>query len=64
MTAHPSGRKLGVRVIPAPDRLKSQKIKILGISGSARQKAGISNSERILLQALEMAKEFQQLLIS
>ena len=58
MTAHPSGRKLGVRVIPAPDRLKSQKIKILGISGSARQKAGISNSERILLQALGMAKEF------
>jgi multimeric flavodoxin WrbA len=58
MTAHPGGRKLGVHVIPAPDELKAQGIKVLGISGSARQKAGMSNSERILLQALDMAKKF------
>jgi multimeric flavodoxin WrbA len=58
MTAHPGGRKLGVHVIPAPDELKAQEIKVLGISGSARQKAGMSNSERILLQALDMAKKF------
>lgn len=58
MTAHPSGRKLGVHLIPAPDELRAQGIKVLGISGSPRQKAGMSKSEKILIQALDLAKEF------
>ena len=44
-------------MIPAPDEVKAQGIKVLGISGSARQKAGMSKSEQILLQALDMVKE-------
>lgn len=58
MTAHPSGRKLGVHLIPRPELEKSEGIKVLGISGSARQESGMSKSERILLKALDMAKKY------
>jgi multimeric flavodoxin WrbA len=58
MTAHPSGRKLGVHKIHSPDEKKCEGIKVLGISGSSRQEAGMSKSEKILLQALDMAKKF------
>lgn len=58
MTAHPSGRKLEVHKINPPDEKKCEGIKVLGISGSSRQKAGISKSEKILLQALDMTKKY------
>jgi hypothetical protein len=58
MTAHPSGRKLGVHLIPPPDLKKCKGIKVLGISGSSRQKEGMSKSENILLKVLDIAKSY------
>ncbi len=58
MTAHPSGRKLGTHLISPPDPKKSKGIKVLGISGSSRQRAGISKSEKILLNALDIAESY------
>lgn len=58
MTAHPSGRKLGIHLIPPPDLKKCEGTKVLGISGSSRQRAGMSKSEKILLKALDMAKSY------
>jgi multimeric flavodoxin WrbA len=47
------GRKFGVNIIPPPGKEKAKDIKVLGISGSSRQGAGMSKSERLLLKALE-----------
>ncbi len=47
------GRKFGVNIIPPIEKEKARNIKVLGISGSSRQEAGMSKSERLLLQALE-----------
>ncbi len=47
------GRKFGVNIIPPPEKEKAKDIKVLGISGSSRQEAGMSKSERLLLHALE-----------
>lgn len=58
MTAHPSGRKLGIHLILPPDLKKCKGLKVLGISGSSRQRAGMSKSEKILLNALELAKTY------
>jgi multimeric flavodoxin WrbA len=58
MTAHPSGRKLGVHLIQPPEPTKCEGIKVLGISGSSRQRAGISKSEKVLIKALDIAKSF------
>ena len=46
------GRKFGVGDISLPEREKTEGIKVLGISGSSRQVAGMSKSERLLLRAL------------
>ena len=45
-------------MISPPDPKKSKGIKVLGISGSSRQRAGISKSEKILLNALDIAESY------
>ncbi|MDO9323890.1 MAG: flavodoxin family protein [Methanoregula sp.] len=52
------GRKFGVNIIPVPDRMLCQQIRVLGLSGSSRQQSGMSKSERLLLRALEMYKGY------
>lgn len=47
------GRKFGVTIIPVPDMAACINIRVLGISGSSRQDAGMSKSERLLERALE-----------
>jgi len=51
------GRKFGVGDIPFPDSETIRGIKVLGISGSSRQKPAMSKSERLLLRALDRYKE-------
>jgi multimeric flavodoxin WrbA len=51
------GRKFGLNIIPVPDRNSCREIKVLGLSGSSRQQAGMSKSERLLLRALELYKD-------
>jgi multimeric flavodoxin WrbA len=52
------GRKFGIGVIEplSPDKAKG--IKILGISGSSRQQAGMSKSERLLQKAMEQYESY------
>lgn len=50
------GRKLGTRKIPPLKKEKAKGIKVLGISGSSRQQPGMSKSERLLVSALDHAK--------
>jgi len=47
------GRKFGVSTIPVPDKETCRGIQVLGLSGSSRQEAGMSKSERLLLRALD-----------
>lgn len=47
------GRKFGVGVIEPLPPEKAKGIKVLGISGSSRQQAGMSKSERLLQKALD-----------
>ena len=47
------GRKFGVGIIEPLSPEKAKGINILGISGSSRQQAGMSKSERLLQRALE-----------
>ncbi len=56
MTAHPGGRKLGVHTILPPKKDWCKGIKVLGLSGSVRQKPEMSKSERLLNRSLDMAK--------
>lgn len=56
MTAHPGGRKLGTHISSAPKKKEVKGVKVLGISGSSRQKPGMSKSEKLLLRALKIAK--------
>ncbi len=51
------GRKIGQPKIPPPEKERTKGIKVLGISGSSRQKPGISKSEKLLISALERARE-------
>lgn len=46
------GRKFGVGIIEPLTPEKARGIKVLGISGSSRQQAGMSKSERLLQKAL------------
>jgi len=50
------GRKIGVGTIlpPLPENTKG--IRVAGISGSSREQAGLSKSERLLLTALDQCK--------
>lgn len=48
------GRRFGVGDISLPEPEKTKGIQVLGISGSSRQDAGMSKSERLLKQALEL----------
>jgi len=52
------GRKFGVTVIPPLDIEKRKGISVLGLSGSSRQQPGMSKSERLLLRALDIYKDF------
>lgn len=52
------GRKFGVTIIPPLDPEKRKGITVLGLSGSSRQQAGMSKSERLLLRALEVYKDY------
>jgi multimeric flavodoxin WrbA len=52
------GRKFGVTVIPPLDIEKRKGIRVLGLSGSSRQQPGMSKSERLLLRALDVYKEY------
>ncbi|HOP67895.1 MAG TPA: NAD(P)H-dependent oxidoreductase [Methanoregulaceae archaeon] len=47
------GRKFGIGTIEPLPPEKAKGIKVLGISGSSRQQAGMSKSERLLQRALE-----------
>lgn len=47
------GRKFGVGLIAPPEREKAKGLKVLGISGSSRQEAGMSKSEQLLQKALD-----------
>ncbi|WP_292369854.1 flavodoxin family protein [Methanoregula sp. UBA64] len=51
------GRKIGVGTIlpPQPENVKG--IRVVGISGSSREQAGLSKSERLLLSALDRCKD-------
>jgi len=51
------GRKIGVGTIlpPQPENVKG--IRVVGISGSSREQAGLSKSERLLLTALDRCKD-------
>jgi multimeric flavodoxin WrbA len=51
------GRRLGVDKIDPPPREQVQGIKVLGISGSSRQRPERSKSERLLVQALKLAED-------
>jgi multimeric flavodoxin WrbA len=57
MPAPVVGRRLGTGDIPLPPREETVGLKVLGISGSSRQKAGMSKSERLLEQSLEAFRE-------
>jgi len=46
------GRKFGVGIVEPLTSEKARGIKVLGISGSSRQQAGMSKSERLLQRAL------------
>lgn len=50
------GRKIGVGTIlpPQPENVKG--IRVVGISGSSREQAGLSKSERLLITALDRCK--------
>jgi multimeric flavodoxin WrbA len=50
------GRKIGMPKIPPPKKEHTKGIKVLGISGSSRQKLDLSKSERLLISALDLAK--------
>ena len=47
------GRKFGVGIVEPLPPDKARGIKILGLSGSSRQQAGMSKSERLLKKALD-----------
>jgi Multimeric flavodoxin WrbA len=51
------GRKIGVGTIlpPQPENVKGTRV--VGISGSSREQAGLSKSERLLLAALDRCKD-------
>jgi multimeric flavodoxin WrbA len=51
------GRKIGVGTIlpPQPENVKG--IRVVGISGSSREQAGLSKSERLLMSALDRCKD-------
>jgi len=51
------GRRLGLHKVTPIDKKKAEGIKVLGISGSSRQQPGMSKSEKLLLAALDHAKE-------
>jgi hypothetical protein len=51
------GRRFGVGDITPPDREKIKGTKVAGISGSSRQQAGMSKSERLLMKALARYEE-------
>lgn len=50
------GRKLGTGKVPRLEKEKAKRIKVLGISGSSRQQPEMSKSERLLVSALDLAK--------
>jgi multimeric flavodoxin WrbA len=50
------GRKLGTGKIPPLEKEKAKGIKVLGVSGSSRQQPEMSKSERLLVYALDLAK--------
>jgi len=52
------GRKFGVGIIEPLTPEKARGIKVLGISGSSRQQAGMSKSERLLQRALEQYQSY------
>ncbi|MDD1689120.1 MAG: flavodoxin family protein [Methanoregula sp.] len=52
------GRKLGVNIIPVPDKDTCRKVRVLGISGSSRQQPGMSKSEALLDSALKKYREY------
>lgn len=52
------GRKFGVGIIEPLPPGKAQGIKVLGISGSSRQHAGMSKSERLLQKALDRYESY------
>ncbi len=52
------GRKLGVNIVPVPDRAACREIRVLGISGSSRQQPAMSKSERLLTAALEQCSTY------
>ena len=51
------GRKFGINTIPPVDPAAVRGIKVLGLSGSSRQEAGMSKSERLLIRALGSCKD-------
>jgi multimeric flavodoxin WrbA len=52
------GRKFGVGIIEPLTPEKARGIKVLGISGSSRQQAGMSKSERLLQRGLEQYQSY------
>lgn len=51
------GRKIGIPKIPIPEKEGAKGLRVLGISGSSRQKPGMSKSEKLLISALDKAKK-------
>ena len=47
-----------MNVVPEPDKNTCSSVRVLGISGSSRQAAGMSKSERLLERALEKFRGF------
>ena len=52
------GRKFGATIVPPPDPRLTKGIRVLGISGSSRQKPEMSKSERLLTRALDRFREY------
>jgi len=52
------GRKFGINIVPVPDRETCRQVRVLGISGSSRQKPAMSKTERLLERALAQYREY------
>jgi len=52
------GRKFGIGIVEPLPPEKAKGIKVLGISGSSRQQAGMSKSERLLQKALKQYESY------